>query len=163
MFGLGGRLLGIQEHVDIGVKLARGCAWAYRAFPTGLMPEIFHMVTCPSHDGCPWDEDRWRAALASDSESKDNLPRGFRNARSASYTLRPEAIESVFLLYRMTGHEEFREHAWSMFLAIQTASETPYGNAAIEDVTVTGPPQQRNSMEVSKGQLLIPLIRLTFS
>ncbi|KAG5912798.1 hypothetical protein E4U42_001823, partial [Claviceps africana] len=35
MFGLGGRLLDMPEHVAIGERLARGCAWAYAAFPTG--------------------------------------------------------------------------------------------------------------------------------
>ena len=147
MFGLGGKLLGIQEHVDIGVKLARGCAWAYEQFPTGIMPEIFHMVICPTLGGCEWDEARWTAAVVSDASGKKIPPKGFRNTRSPSYTLRPEAIESVFLLYRMTGLEEFRDAAWEMFLSIQMATETPYCNAAIWDVTTDGPPQQQNSME----------------
>jgi mannosyl-oligosaccharide alpha-1,2-mannosidase len=56
MFGLGGKLLDIPEHVDLGMKLTKGCIWAYRAFPTGIMPEYFNTVICESLEGCPWDE-----------------------------------------------------------------------------------------------------------
>ncbi len=41
MFGLGGKLFGINAHVGIGERLARGCAWAYPVFPSGVMLEIF--------------------------------------------------------------------------------------------------------------------------
>ena len=150
MFALAGRLFNRQDHVDIGGKLARGCVWAYNAFPTGIMPEIFSMVSCESLAGCDWDENRWRREVAKDSDGYATLPKGFRNARDPSYILRPEAIESVFLLYRITGLEEFQTAAWDMFKAIEAATSTRYGNAAIDSVTVTGQPTQRDSMEVSK-------------
>lgn len=56
MFALAGRLFDRPDHVDIGARLARGCAWAYQAFPSGIMPEIFSMVPCESLAGCEWDE-----------------------------------------------------------------------------------------------------------
>jgi mannosyl-oligosaccharide alpha-1,2-mannosidase len=143
MFGLGGKLFDIPDHVAIGERLARGCAWAYNAFPTGLMPEIFSVVPCPSIDGpCPWDEELWQ------KEAGKNMPRGFKSARDTRYILRPEAIESIFLLYRMTGKADLRELAWRMFQAVMDATETPLANSAIDDVTVTGKPTQTDSMEV---------------
>lgn len=36
-----------------------------------------------------------------------------------------------------------------MFQSIQNATETEYGNAGIDDVTVTGQTKKRDSMEVS--------------
>ena len=147
MFALGGRLFDNQEHVDIGVRLARGCAWAYKAFPTGLMPEIFNLVACESLSGCEWNETLWIQETKKGENWTTPLPKGFRNARDPKYILRPEAIESVFLLYRITGREEFREAAWDMFQAIEKATRTPYGNAAIDDVTTEGVPTQRDSME----------------
>lgn len=77
------------------------------------------------------------------------LPKGFKSVRDKFYLLRPEAIESVFLLYRITGKKEFQEVAWQMFQSIQNATETEYGNAGIDDVTVTGQTKKRDSMEVS--------------
>ncbi|KAJ4407281.1 hypothetical protein N0V82_009950 [Gnomoniopsis sp. IMI 355080] len=141
MFLLGGRTFGIPEHVGIGERVARGCAWAYDAMPTGLMPEIFDMVACPTIDGCAWDEERWKA------EGSTKLAKGFKNARDARYILRPEAIESVFLLYRVTGNEELRDVAWRMFESIMKATETAFANSAIADVTVTGTTKKLDSME----------------
>ncbi|KAH8883922.1 family 47 glycosyl hydrolase [Thozetella sp. PMI_491] len=132
MFGLGGRLYGIEKHVNLGERLARGCAWAYAAFPSGVMPEIFGMVPCPTLDKCPWEEERWKEAAVG---STDLLPLGFSHARDPRYILRPEAAESLFLLYRMTGKEEFRDAAWQMFQAIMRATKTGRANSAIRDVT----------------------------
>ncbi|KAF4861186.1 putative mannosyl-oligosaccharide alpha-1,2-mannosidase 1B [Colletotrichum siamense] len=142
MFGLGGKLFGIKEHVGLAKRLARGCAWAYSSFPTGLMPEIFGMVTCPSLNKCPWDDERWKR------EGDGNLRKGFSHARDPRYILRPEAIESIFLLYRMTGDREYQEIAWTMFQSIVKATETPFANSAIADVTAEGKTQKLDSMEV---------------
>ncbi|KAK0704802.1 family 47 glycoside hydrolase [Lasiosphaeris hirsuta] len=129
MFGLGGKLFGIKSHIETAERLTRGCMWAYASFPTGIMPEIFGMIPCPSLDSCSWDEDRW--------DSEKNHPRGFKHVRDPRYILRPEAIESVFLLYRMTGKVEYQEAAWRMFTAIQDATATERANSAIMDVTVS--------------------------
>jgi mannosyl-oligosaccharide alpha-1,2-mannosidase len=156
MFGLGGKLFNIPEHVSIGERLARGCAWAYSAFPTGLMPEIFKLIPCKSLDGpCPWDEELWQ------KDGDKRLPKGFANARDPRYILRPEAIESIFLLYRMTGKEDLRDLAWQMFESLMTATKTPLANSAIEDVTVEGETTKLDSMEVRNFQLRHPVITLT--
>lgn len=141
MFALGGRLFNNPEHVEIGMKITNGCIYAYDAFPVGIMPEIFSMMKCDSRQDCPWDEARWQR------EGNESLPKGFRGARDPFYILRPEAIESVFLVYRITGKSEYVDAAWRMFESIQQATETEYGNAAIDDVTVKGQPTKRDSME----------------
>ncbi|KAB5583130.1 glycoside hydrolase family 47 protein [Coniochaeta sp. 2T2.1] len=143
MFAVGGRTFGIDSHVEIGGRITRGCAWAYEAFPTGLMPEIYGLVDCKQSllDGCAWDEDRWR------EEGDPSLAKGFRNARDPRYLLRPEAIESIFVLYRVTGDEALRETAWTMFQRIMMATETPLGNAAVVNVTVSGETEKEDSME----------------
>lgn len=139
MFALGGKLFSLPEHVDIGSKLTDGCIYSYDAFPSGIMPEIFEMRPCPSHDSCQWHDDGHTAA---------DLPRGFSSVADRSYILRPEALESVFVLYRITGDKKLQEAAWRMYSAIQAATETEYANAAIDDVTTADKPSQRDSMEV---------------
>ncbi len=152
MFGLGGKLFNVPDHVAIGERLARGCAWAYDAFPTGLMPEIFDMMPCKSIDGpCPFDEKAWREYddKRSNEEDRGKMPRkGFKNARDPRYILRPEAIESLFLLYRMTGKDDLRDLAWRMFESVMKATKTPLGNSAIADVTVLRETTKTDSMEV---------------
>ena len=110
MFSLGGKLFNVLDHMAIGERLARGCAWAYNAFLTGLMPEIFDIMLCKSIDRpCPFDEKVWREYndKRSNKEDRGKMPRkGFKNARDPRYILRPEAIESLFLLYRITGKDD---------------------------------------------------------
>lgn len=145
MFGLGGKLFDIPDHVAIGERLARGCAWAYNAFPTGLMPEIFTIAACESIDG-PCPEKRGK------EDGGKKLKKGFKGVRDPRYILRPEAIESIFLLYRMTGKEDLRDLAWRMFESVMKATKTPLGYSAIADVTVEGETTKTDSMEVRRDR-----------
>lgn len=153
MFGLGGKLFRKDRDVNIGERLTRGCTWGYSQMPTGLLPEIFGMVPCPSIDeDCKWDEQRWVSGGGHTNHdgNAQALPGGFRHARDPRYILRPEAVESAFLLYRMTGKAEFQESAWTMFESITKATETKLAYASIADVTSKPNNLQRlDSMEVS--------------
>ncbi|KAH8179150.1 glycosyl hydrolase family 47 domain-containing protein [Sarocladium implicatum] len=133
MFGLGGKLFEIDDHVSIGERLARGCGWAYKSFPAGVMPEIFQLIMCDSMSECKWNQEMW------DNEGARRLPKGFMGARDAKYILRPEAIESIFLLYRMTGKADLQDLAWDMFQAVTKLTETPLANAAVKDITQEKP------------------------
>jgi mannosyl-oligosaccharide alpha-1,2-mannosidase len=142
MYALGGKLLSIDSYVHIGERLARGCGWAYGEFPTGVMPEIFNLFPCPSIDeACPWDEEKWK------QDGDTRLNKGWKNARDPKYILRPEAIESIFILYRMTGKEDLRDMAWDMFQGIMRSTETNLANSAIRDVRAQGETQKDDSME----------------
>lgn len=162
MFALGGKLFDRPDHVEIGEQLARGCAWAYEAFSTGIMPEVSELVPCEKdtepHEGdhlttqCPWNETKYRiqkkkAAVSSSSRTsasnsnsdnddyhKKTLPKPFTKLSDPRYMLRPEAIESLFVLYRITGKKDLLDIAWRMFSAITKATETKFAFSAIEDV-----------------------------
>ncbi|KAF1840824.1 glycoside hydrolase family 47 protein [Cucurbitaria berberidis CBS 394.84] len=145
LYALGGRLFNSDEYLDTGAKLARGCAYAYKSFPTGIMPERYNMVLCPGPDRripCTWDEVRYAEEAAKRSQYKSDLPKGFTTAKDPRYLLRPEAIESVFILWRITGDPVWRETAWEMFQAVANATDTQYANAAIMDVNVVGSRQE---------------------
>jgi len=51
--------------------------------------------------------------------------------KDPSYKLRPEAIESVFIMWRMTGDEYWREVGWEMFENIIEHTRSPFGHAAL--------------------------------
>ncbi|KAL1867360.1 hypothetical protein VTK73DRAFT_4207 [Phialemonium thermophilum] len=148
MLGLGGKIFGIEDHVAMGDRVARGCAWAYASFPTGIMPESFVMTSCDKMDApCPWNESRWESAFVNSDGWSSPIPRGFSAVDDPRYLLRPEAIESVFLLYRMTGKKDLQDLAWDMFQSIIRATETAYANSAIANVTVTGETVKTDVME----------------
>jgi mannosyl-oligosaccharide alpha-1,2-mannosidase len=141
LYALGGRLFENEEYLRIGAKLARGCAYAYSSFPTGVMPERYNMALCPGPNRlarCSWNETYYNLETQTRPEYKPHLPKGFTTAKDPRYILRPEAIESVFILWRITGDSVWRETAWDMFEAVINATETKYANAAVLDVTVIG-------------------------
>ncbi|KAL4743594.1 glycosyl hydrolase family 47-domain-containing protein [Aspergillus similis] len=69
----------------------------------------------------------------------DRLPPGMTGISARQYLLRPEAIESVFIMFRLTGDASWREKGWKMFQAVDKATKTELANSAISDVTVDNP------------------------
>ncbi|KAH8696646.1 glycosyl hydrolase family 47 protein [Talaromyces proteolyticus] len=162
MLALGGKLFGNQSHIKIAEKLTDGCIWTYNTMPLGIMPEVFNMIPCPDSSNCPWDEETWKQEVLKRSEQAQSgdlnkaqdiidsqrLPPGFTKISDTRYILRPEAIESVFILYRVTGRDDLLDSAWAMFDTIQKHSKTELANAALSDITVTdGNPPKIDSME----------------
>ncbi len=60
---------------------------------------------------------------------------------NTNYHKRPEAIESIFILYRITGDTSLQDKAWRMFEAIEKYTRTEIANAALDDVTTEDPPK----------------------
>lgn len=150
LYALAGRLFNSDEYLDAGAKLARGCAYAYKSFLTGIMPERYNMALCSGEDhrkGCTWDEGTFAEAAADRPQYKADLPKGFTTAKDPRYILRPEAIESVFILWRITGDLVWRDIAWDMFEAVAKATDTVYANAAIMDVNAPGGGEKEDYME----------------
>ncbi|ORX65946.1 glycoside hydrolase [Linderina pennispora] len=42
--------------------------------------------------------------------------------------------KSIFVLYRITGDDKYREWGWNIFMAIEKYARTPYGYAAVRNV-----------------------------
>jgi mannosyl-oligosaccharide alpha-1,2-mannosidase len=69
MVAIGAKIFDRSDDIEIAKRLVAGCVWAYRAMPSGLMPETFHTVPC--HSGaskaepaeCEWSEPRWYQAI----------------------------------------------------------------------------------------------------
>lgn len=162
LFTLGGRLFNRPQDLSAATKLVDGCIWTYQALPHGIMPETFHMLPCPSLAGCEWDEQAWKKEvlrLAKDKDKdttsvdaiikRDRLPQGFTSIPDRRYILRPEAIESIFILYRATGRPDLLDSAWAMFEAINSTTSTSLANSAVRDVTLPRDqqPELADSME----------------
>lgn len=143
MLGLGGKLISNADHLSWGTQLTDGCVWAYKSFPTGVMPETFYLAPCPDRTSCPWNPDQWHAhVLKAHGDSKDaaslvkqhRLPEGVTKVLDSRYILRPEAIESVFIMYRITGDKKWQEKAWQMWRAIDNLTSTKLANSAVTDM-----------------------------
>lgn len=177
MFALGSKLFDRPQDAEYAEKLTNGCIYAYQAFPHKVMPETWQMLACDPGEECRWDEERWKAEVLKANEPgtgsttrdavtiirDDSLPEGFTKIPDRRYILRPEALESVFILYRTTGRQDFADTAWDMFSAIEAATATDLGNSAVSDITRGGVPPMMDSMESFWMGETLKYAYLTFS
>ncbi|KAI4252260.1 MAG: hypothetical protein LQ352_004392 [Teloschistes flavicans] len=157
MVGIGAKIFDRPDDLRTARQLVDGCIWAYNHTQNGIMPEIFAMAACED-EHCKWDEEKWLKAVATGYDKIDRFtegmsdedkgrwiaedqryPEGFTSLSDSRYILRPEAIESVFIFYRMTGEKQYQDAAWRMFQAIEKCTRTDIANAAIDDVTAKHP------------------------
>ncbi|KUI57933.1 Mannosyl-oligosaccharide 1,2-alpha-mannosidase MNS2 [Cytospora mali] len=169
MVGLASRVFNRPAEMDLAIQLTDGCVWAYNNSAAGIMPEIFGFVACGGVDdsqtgpGCSYSHLKWRTAVRDhfsgpssslDPMSSDmdniikarNLQPGFVELNDKKYILRPEAIESVFLMYRLTGDATWMDKAWMMFENIEKHTRSEVGAASLRDVSTTAT-EQFDSME----------------
>lgn len=148
-----------RQHVD-------GCIWASNHTQMGIMPKIFLIQPCKnpspsSSSDCTWDPSAYHAAVLteqpSDSTSdqitdktqraayllaEHRIPTGFTAIPDPRYLLRPEAIESIFILYRLTGDKSLQHAAWQLFQNIEKHTRTEIASAQIDDVTAERPARE---------------------
>ncbi|KIK99359.1 glycoside hydrolase family 47 protein [Paxillus rubicundulus Ve08.2h10] len=171
--------------------LAYTCYISYAESVSGLGPEEIVMDAWPPSEtgGDPRFTGRWidrvRAWIKDgrqggippglhESTPTKTHPRDYR-VKSPVYLLRPEAVESFYLLWRTTGDERWRDRGWEVFRAIDNHTRTTYGFASIRNVD-TVPTIKRDEMpsyflaETLKylyllfvDQELIPLDRWVFN
>ncbi|EED21959.1 mannosyl-oligosaccharide alpha-1,2-mannosidase, putative [Talaromyces stipitatus ATCC 10500] len=130
MVGLGAKINNSPTELETATKLTNGCVWAYENTPSGIMPEIFHVDQCADLNPCTWN----------------GQGDGFTRVDDPSYQLRPEAIESVFIMYRLTGDPSWQEKGWRMFESIERYSRTDIAHARLENVMDPNP-GKADSME----------------
>jgi mannosyl-oligosaccharide alpha-1,2-mannosidase len=167
MVGLASKIFSRPDDLQVAGELTAGCVWAYDSNTNGIAPEIYNVAPCPKTHDCTWNEADWHAAIektypgvgatAEETQKRiqtiideQRLPPGFTHIDDKRYILRPEAIESVFLMYRITGDKKWQDAAWRMFQAIEKVSRTDIAASAIWDITVEAKdlaPQKMDSME----------------
>ena len=157
MVAIGAKTIGPLEDLEIAAKLTDGCFWGYESTASGIMPETFAAAPCASKSACPWSESAWYAAVLKQLGNlyelsmeelieKYNLSPGFTQIIDGRYLLRPEALESIFVLYRVTGDTQWQDKAWKIWVAIEKATKTDLAFAQLENVAFAKP-KQVDSME----------------
>ncbi|OAQ70742.1 endoplasmic reticulum mannosyl-oligosaccharide 1,2-alpha-mannosidase [Pochonia chlamydosporia 170] len=141
MYALAGKLVERKDYVDLGARLTAGCVWGYDSFPTNIMPESTELIRCEKIDKpCPYQADLFSG------RTSDTIPGGFVRVEDPKYMGRPEAIESVFYMWRVTGDSVWRDAAWRMWEGIVKETETELAFASITDATTHGS-SKTDSME----------------
>ncbi|KAM0211544.1 hypothetical protein ACHAPQ_003178 [Fusarium lateritium] len=102
-------------------------------------------VTAP--DGTPLERPMTHEEYVKSRIERERLPPGYTDIINRNYILRPEAIESVWYMYRITGDTTWMDKGWNMFQATIAATRTEFANSAIEDVTDTTQNGLKDEME----------------
>jgi len=93
-----------------GVELLKTCMHTHDT-ATGLSPEIVHFRI-------PSDGMDSNSMAPTDWYIKGARPGEFP-PYDARYMLRPETVESLFLAYRLTGDQLYRDQGWNIFKSIE--------------------------------------------
>ncbi|CAG8982000.1 hypothetical protein HYALB_00004868 [Hymenoscyphus albidus] len=142
MVAIAGKIFDNPDDVEDGARLANGCVWAYRSTVSGIMPETFTAVPCKDRKTCSWDQKTWmKAVLESGDETEvsdkvmyNKLAPGMVGIQDGRYLLRPEAIESVFILHRITADPYWANSGWDMFKSIMAHTKTDIAHSAVDNV-----------------------------
>lgn len=71
MVGMGAKIFGLEDDMEIAKKLTDGCVWAYEVTPTGIMPEFSTLVPCEDIHDCTWNQTAYYLALDPQGDSRD--------------------------------------------------------------------------------------------
>ncbi|KAI8518400.1 Endoplasmic reticulum mannosyl-oligosaccharide 1,2-alpha-mannosidase [Branchiostoma belcheri] len=113
------------SHLDLSKELAKTCYRMYADMPTGLSPEIAYFNI----------KDPGKPDIEVKSADTHNL-------------LRPETVESLFYLYRLTGDKQYRDWGWKIFQAFEKYTKVLSGGySSIGSVKDTKNPRFRDKME----------------
>ena len=135
-----------EDEMNLAIELTKTCWGMYKITPTGLAPEIAHFqIKEPPHmesDGVlaskPMTDDlhaEWRDDYVIKPNDHHNLQR-------------PETVETLFYMWRITGDEKYREWGWEMFKAFvkYSAADDGAGFTSLASVFEI-PPILRDNME----------------
>ncbi|CAG8584792.1 16528_t:CDS:10, partial [Acaulospora morrowiae] len=139
MLSIGAKVLNRPKDLEVAIKLAETCYWSYEATYTGIGAESMWFIS--SHNTLNKIERDWIESM----NKKNGVPSGLLNI-SPDYYLRPETVESLFILYRITGDKKYQEKGWKIWQAINKWCKTPAAYSGLTDVTSKFS-QKNNQME----------------
>jgi hypothetical protein len=123
-------------HLDLAKNITYTCYQMYSRMPCGIGPE---------------------AAGFDSTRQGDEIV-----ARDKAYHLRPETVESIFILWKVTKDPIYRNWGWEIFLAIEANCKTTSGYAGIKDVSLGGPMGPSNLMDKQESFFLAETLKYLF-
>ncbi|XP_012072098.1 mannosyl-oligosaccharide 1,2-alpha-mannosidase MNS3 isoform X2 [Jatropha curcas] len=125
------------ENLKLAEDLAKTCFEMYSVTSTGLAPEIAYFHT----------KEYSEAGLNGGNKSSKFIDDIIIKHADRHNLLRPETVESLFVLYRITQDPKYREWGWQIFEAFEKYTKVESaGYSSLEDVTML-PPRRRDKME----------------
>ncbi|KAJ2863312.1 hypothetical protein GGI22_001986 [Coemansia erecta] len=140
LLALGAYVLDRPRDLLVAEELAYTCYISYAMTPTGLGPERFRFssyeLSNPAEDSDSVNPKKQPSAMSGQRENIEKEAEGMVGV-DMRYILRPETLESLFILYRVTGDPKYQEWGWNIFLGIEKYAKVDNGYAALKNVYET--------------------------
>ena len=163
MLALGGHTGAVKaavKHLTLASELLETCCALYAGTPTGLAAEIVSefdlrhpYMNGPiawAHRGRHRDRDRdpENHGTGDGGGGIEEAPAEFRSAaRDQHSLLRPETVESLFIMWRITHEPRWREQGWTIFEALRRHARLADGGYASIESVYDVPVRHRDHME----------------
>lgn len=108
-----------KEYLLAAKRITKTCYKMYHDTPSGIAPETIKFQGGTQHVG-----------------ERQNIQR-------------PEAIESIFYMYRKTGDSVYREWAWEIFLSMEKMYKTETGWSGLRDIRKIGARAEKDDLTQS--------------
>lgn len=106
----------VEKLLLLAKHLMKTCFYMYESMPTGLAPEI-----------AEFPRGRRTRELIARRDAKHSI-------------IRPETVESLFILHRVTNDPVYKSWGWRIFSSIEKYARVPSGGyAGVDDVTSNKP------------------------
>ncbi|KAI9746814.1 MAG: mannosyl-oligosaccharide alpha-1,2-mannosidase, partial [Candelina submexicana] len=136
-----------EEEMELAKELMKTCWGMYKVTATGLAPEIthFNLDQPPKTERDHKERSPKVLSDAADAEWKGDY---IVKPMDAHNLQRPETVESLFYMWRITGDNMYREWGWEMFKSFvnYTTVADGAGFTSLDNVNEL-PPRQRDNME----------------
>ncbi|PVZ99402.1 hypothetical protein BB558_004581 [Smittium angustum] len=146
LLALGSKELNRPKDLELAKDLMKTCYYTYKMMPTGLGPESIEFEFDTSTLKTT-NKKTIRLNVNKNSSKKGEFEPSF-SIHKPEYILRPETVESLMILYRITENEIYQEWGWEIFSAIEKYTKTPIAYSAYDNVANTNKINSwSNSME----------------
>lgn len=173
MLAIGSKIFDRPDDMIVAKGLLETCVHMYRSSNTHLSPETWGISknTVPYNPMTygkseeelasyrDWRSWRNRKSPVAKPEKQEIIPKSDPRvldevpetplgviAFDTRYLLRPETIESIYVMYRMTGDPIYQEYGWLIYEAIETHCKTNSAYASVKNV-------RASKMESSSNQI----------
>lgn len=150
MLAMGSKIFNRPDDMIIAKGLLETCVHMYRSSPTHLSPESWGTATNitqynprtygKSEKELKASQEWWNNTRPAQNKliktpgTLEDIEEIRMTIFDPHYHLRPETIESLYIMYRVTGDPIYQEYGWMIYKALETHCKTTSGYASLRNV-----------------------------
>ncbi|KAG1223028.1 hypothetical protein G6F35_004919 [Rhizopus arrhizus] len=191
MLAIGSKIFNRPDDLKVAKGILETCVYMYRSSATGLAPEnwVFpdkvpynpltygkseeELERLPPRRRLGWPSRKKIPHVvqvtAAEVPNRTNrtldppipMPPGVA-PRDRRYLLRPETVESLYILYRVTGDPKYQEYGWEIFRAIEERCRTPTAYASVRNINHLGKGYRLNQIDNMESFLFAETLKYLY-